>query len=443
MPLSGSGIPQRPLSEPILRTLQALSDTEMQLRQISSPKLPEESTILVAAEDQRNRDGLAKLLHDAGYQVQTASDSEHTLRLLQDASDVKLLLLDLSAPGMDRPATVHWFREIAGLGDVGIIAIDERTLPKAAILSLDSGADDFVSRPIDAPVLLARIRAVLRSYCMANRVRQNNRMLKDDLTAAREVLLSVVPLAPFFSVGYHADWRYAPSTYVGGDMLDIALLGENRLGFYVCDVSGHGVAAAMLAIWVHHFLRPEASARVPGNMTLQDLPALGELLNPDRPLARLDKVLGQGRIDRYLTAVYCVLDCRSGRLSYCAAGHPRPIVVHTDGTQDVLDIASTPVGMGLGLPFQVGQHQLRRGDRLFLYTDGLTEVMAPNGECFGTERLKYHLNLTRQARLGVQLDEILRGIADFSGELVAEDDISLFGLEVTNDTNISTLGGPR
>ena len=407
--------PQKPLPEPY-----ALPREE---------KPPGETTILVVDDQASNRVAVCRLLSKEGYVFETAADAQGAWTLLENKPDIDLVLLDIYMPGMDGVALTQKIRKKSSRSDVGIILLSASEDTKDVVTGLDSGADDFISKPVVKAVLLARMRSVLRLRQMETVLRHNVTRLRQDLIAAQELQLDLIPQAPLKTDRLRADWRYIPSRYVGGDMLGVSMLTSNRLGFYLADVSGHGAAAAMLAAWVHHFMRPRLPTGEAPELTHSSQPSL-HFLEPDRVLRRMDLVLDEGGGDRYLTAVYGVLELESGKLRYSIAGHPRPLRLGSNGEIDELDVASPPVGLGMGIPFKVGEVTLEPGQRLLLYTDGITEARNPDGEMFARERLEDVFAKTASSTLEKALDTTLESVIEFSQKSNFEDDVTLLALEL-------------
>lgn len=423
----------------LTRELEAVLKRSMdsQTRVSAPPDSPQHPSVLIVDDQATNRVLLRSIVVRAGYVAYTANSGEHALEQLARHADIGLVLLDLKMPGIGGVEVLTRIRSDPSLRDLGVVVVTATGDPQVMIDVLDRGADDFLTSPAAPGVLLARLRSVQRLRKAERDARRYCDRLQEDLTAAQELQLSIIPTSPYLTRRVQAEWRYVPSSYVGGDVLDVFKLDSRRIGFYLADVSGHGVAAAMLAVWVQQFFRSYTTAR-PGSdlFTFGGETGTGQRagrrrLPPNRQLAHLDKVLDESPLDRYLTAAYGVLDTASGALKYCLAGHPRPIVLRSGGTLEILDVASPPVGLGLGLPFELGEAFLEPGDRLFLHTDGLTEAASPGGEQLGTERFYRGLLESASNELWAQIDHVLRAVIDLTGFAGLSDDLSILGVQYT------------
>jgi serine phosphatase RsbU (regulator of sigma subunit) len=263
-------------------------------------------------------------------------------------------------------------------------------------------------------------------------LQQRNTELQADLELAREFQLGLLPNGyPTFAgssngkaTALHFCHRYQPSGEVGGDFFDVLPLSNNQAGIFVCDVMGHGIRAALVTAILRGLvaeLKPQAldTARFVAaiNCSLADVLRGG------------DEIL-------FATALYMVADIGSGRLMSTNAGHPRPL--HIRRSQGVVEPvlfrkgASGPaLGIFPGYPFVSEQCPLTPGDAILAFTDGVTEITAPNGELFGEERLREAVRQRLDLPIEDILDQILREMRAFSATTTFEDDVCLVGIEAS------------
>ena len=211
--------------------------------------------------------------------------------------------------------------------------------------------------------------------------------------------------------GITAHGIYSSATadaFVGGDFYDLIRLPDRRACVIMGDVSGKGVEAASVSAAVRTALGAYAWVG----------------LSPAHMVRSLnDFLLGFSRLETFATLFVGVADLRSGRLTYCSAGHPPALLVR--GTElDMLDVQSGVVGAFREMPYRDGSVRLEEGDRLFLYTDGVTEARAQDGAFFGEDGLRDAL--LREAAAGTEdlTQGILASIDRFTGNQL-EDDVAL------------------
>ena len=120
-------------------------------------------------------------------------------------------------------------------------------------------------------------------------------------------------------------YTFIPSEYIGGDVLDVFSLVHDHLGMYLLDVSGHGVASALVTFAAAQALRQSAAGPGPG------------IVAPDKVLAGLDRDFPQERFNKFITITYLILDVRTGRLEYSSGGHPPPLLIRAGGKVEFLE----------------------------------------------------------------------------------------------------------
>jgi sigma-B regulation protein RsbU (phosphoserine phosphatase) len=305
--------------------------------------------------------------------------------------------------------------------------------------ALELGANDYVTKPLDFPVVLARIRtqlalgrAVAQVKELEGKLEAHNRELRAaaadlaaandrhtrDLEAAARVQRAFLPALPPEVPGARFAWAFEPSSQLTGDYLNVFRLGDRHVGLCVLDVSGQGVAAALLSLTVSQLLARIAGG--PAAVPPADVAArLGRELTPDATAGQTFSLL------------YGVLALDTGQFRFVSAGHPGP--VHLGGGKPAARLEVT------GFPFGVGpaDHKeqvvsLAVGDRLVLYSDGLTEVRNADGEHFGARRVLAALDDTRRRPPADQLADLVRNVDGWRGQTQRHDDISVLVVERTN-----------
>lgn len=217
---------------------------------------------------------------------------------------------------------------------------------------------------------------------MANWVLQLNeelRQARETLTRQKELLLSIqkailperVPSVPGLDVALH----FSPADDVGGDFYDIRPAGPEKWSITIADACGHGLGAATVmalayalgALWHHH---------APPRSLSASLCEINQLLA--RYLANTD---------RFATAFTSIYDARSRKLTYASAGHPPPRLIRNGEVLRLDAVNALPLGVAEATVYYESAVCLSPGDRLVLFTDGVTETRNPRGEFFGDSRL--------------------------------------------------------
>jgi sigma-B regulation protein RsbU (phosphoserine phosphatase) len=246
------------------------------------------------------------------------------------------------------------------------------------------------------------------------------------------VQAALLPVAMTDVPGYAFGWRFKPSAWLAGDILNVFRLDERHVGLYLLDVSGHGVAAALLSVTVSRFLSP---VRDPASLLWWREEADGSGVTRYRlqPPARVAARLGErfpfdDKTGQFFTLVYGLLDLHTHRLRYVSAGHPGVIHVPRGGTTRMIEVSGYPIGVA---PDEYDEHEveLAPGDRLYVYSDGVPEAMDAADNPFGADRLLAQLDQTRSETLDEALGSLLLRIDNWRGGARVHDDLSVLALE--------------
>jgi sigma-B regulation protein RsbU (phosphoserine phosphatase) len=256
------------------------------------------------------------------------------------------------------------------------------------------------------------------------------RELERDMELAGRVQRSALPREPPAVEGFHAAWEFLPCAGLAGDFLNVLRLDDHRVGLYVLDVSGHGASAALLAVSLGRLMSAvrgqsclfEADPDTPDEYALTPPSRVARFLNENNPM--------DTDVSQYFTMVYGILDVPARELRYVAAGHPGPLIVPRDGEPVRRDSTGLPVGLFEGTTFEEARLTLRPGDRLYLFTDGVTEATTPGDEEFGPERAAATLARGRSADLRTSIGGLLEAARRWQDERPFADDVSVLGLEL-------------
>ena len=211
---------------------------------------------------------------------------------------------------------------------------------------------------------------ITEKLAMEEAIQTNQVRMQRELEVAAALQQAFLPHElPYFNQ-VNVSWKYIPSDFLAGDMLNIISLDDTHLGFYVLDVMGHGVSAALNAIAINYFLRP-----------MENDQELAIAQHPGSLLTVINERFSDFHItESYFTIFYGVLNLTTMELEYAKGGHPSPILVHENGTIDTLQEGDMPLGITKGTTFSTYTQQLKPGDRLLVFSDGLTEVFNHEGE---------------------------------------------------------------
>lgn len=244
---------------------------------------------------------------------------------------------------------------------------------------------------------------------------EKQKRIDEDLKAAAGIQLSLLPRRLPDVGSVEIAWRFLPCDLIGGDIFNAFRLDESRIGAYMLDVSGHGVPSSLVTVSVSQALQPSQP--------------FDRVASPSEVCTALDRDYPFERFNNFFTIAYLVLDYREGVCVYTNAGHPPSVLLHRDGSTELLSEGGPIIGLGGIAPFEEGTRKLRPGDRILLYTDGVTEHRDPRGRFYGAQRLHAMLRELRTAPLETLMTELVNSVMDFGGGEPLRDDLSLLGIE--------------
>jgi phosphoserine phosphatase RsbU/P len=320
--------------------------------------------ILIVDDDALSRKVLAQVLTSAGYDCRVCGDGAEALEIIH-ARPPTLLLLDFDMPGTNGAEVLRQLRSDRqqAVAQVPTIMLTGHGSEESEVSCLQAGADDFVTKPVNAAVLQARIETQLRLRSMRRQLeKQNDELerwrhdLERDLAAARLTQQSLIPQKPPILPGWQVATCYHPVIQVGGDIYGWLRMKDGRMLFWIADGSGHGAAAALLTtlaklLFHHGSVEHDTPARVM------------EAVNHD-----FRSIFG-GR--SFMTAMCVALNPTTGNAHVVGAGHPPLLVVRHNGETESIASVAPPMGLVEQPDFTETALAFERGDAFLLYTDGL------------------------------------------------------------------------
>jgi len=320
--------------------------------------------ILVVDDDPVSRKILARLLASAGYECLECEDGTEALALVH-AKQPSLLLLDFDMPGLNGTEVLESLRSDSdpAIAQIPAIMLTGHGSEESEVRCLQAGADDFVTKPVNAAVLRARIETQLRLRSMRRQLQRQNdeleewrRNLERDLRAAQLTQQSLIPQKPPTIAGWEVATWYRPVIQVGGDIYGWLHMKDGRILFWIADGTGHGAAAALLTtlakLLFHH-----GSVEHDGPATVM------EAVNND-----FRSIFGARS---FMTAMCVAVDPATGRATVVGAGHPPVLIAHHRGGTESIASVAPPLGLIEHPEFTETIVDLDSGDAFLLYTDGL------------------------------------------------------------------------
>jgi sigma-B regulation protein RsbU (phosphoserine phosphatase) len=364
--------------------------------------------ILIVDDVPLNLELLRRILQAEGIQTCSAGDGA-TARAMSKAEGPDLILLDVMMPDESGFETCAKLKSDPVTADIPIIFLSALDDVKNKVKGLKIGGVDYVSKPVHREEVLARVRVHLRIGENNRAIAREHQSRIEELRNAQQAILVRPESCPEASFAVF----YQPLEGAGGDFYDVVKVDSDVFGYFVADVSGHGVSAAFLTSAIKALLRQYS----------------GPLYSPEDTMRGVDAVMRQilGE-EQYLTACYAHLNRRTRKLSVVSAGHPPLIVVSASGTARTLEMNSDPLGIFSAVVIQRTDLTICPGDRFFLYTDGFIESSPGAARREGLDLLVESCVLHRKDPLGEAVSIIAAEMQ--SGARSVEDDLLLLAIEV-------------
>lgn len=354
------------------------------------------------------------------YDFSFADNGEEALNKLKDNDDISLVLSDINMPKMDGLTFLSEAQKLENptFKTVIVSAYGDMENIRTA---MNRGAFDFVTKPIDFADLTKTIEKTIKEIKVIREGVEHKKTLEavqSDLATASRIQQKMLPqdFPPFpnrdeFDV--YAEMHTAKE--VGGDLYDFFMLDEHRLGFMIGDVSGKGVPASLYMAVSKTMLKSIAS----------------QIDDPAECLSTVNKMLiPESDVTTFVTVFFGILDTRTGQVRYSNGGHNLPYIIRQDGS--VEEVENTP-GLLLGkieaIDFETNEFSLEQGEKVFLFTDGVTEARALSGDFYDEPRLEECLEKHSGNTLKKLVGNVIVNVLSFLGKAEQSDDITILSLQ--------------
>lgn len=400
--------------------------------------------ILVVEDTLLARIMLERSISKWGYQVSSVSNSHDALQILQ-REPIQFVITDWIMPGGDGASLCRNIRAMNLPYYIYIILVTGMDSDESAIEGLDAGADDFIRKPIQLNELHARIRAGERVLALEKSLQDRNIQLVDlsnnllavqdvinrDLHTAAKMQQQLLPASSLNYLNVSIDWLFCPSTVVSGDIFNFFRLDETHVGFYSLDVAGHGVTAAMMSFTLFRLLTTEMQRGSPLKRPIDEAPYY-KIVSPATVMEILNSQFQTNAESwLYFTMVYGMVDTNAKTIELSQAGHPNPIYIAQNEPARFIGNGGFPIGLIDDAEYDSIILSYCPGDRLVLYSDGITECADIHGEMFGCEKLLEFLENNRS----LSIQEVSKALNELmrlwrGSEEVFEDDVSMLIMEI-------------
>ena len=364
------------------------------------------------------RQKFRRQIRDGIYDFVFAHNGLEALTRLIEFPEIGIILSDINMPEMDGLTLLMKLKELKnpGLKTVIVSAYGDMENIRTA---MNRGAFDFLTKPINFDDLEITIKKTMEEIVLARlSMEEHDQLLfiQQDLQTAHEIQQAILPKV-FPPYPDRTDFDIYASMVaareVGGDFLDFFMIDNDRVGFVIGDVSGKGVPAAIFMAVSRTLIRATGLKGIP---TAECMHYVNNLL------------CNESVSCMFVTVFYGILNTQNGELEYVNAGHNPPYILTGEGNRLMEMTGGAILGCIENYHYNSKKITLAPGDRLFLYTDGVTEAFTKNYEAYGDQRLALFLEENKEFSIEELVKGLLNEVNNHSMGTPQSDDITLLSI---------------
>ncbi len=370
--------------------------------------------VMIVDDDRINLQVLENHLASRHFNVHKMHSGIEALNAIYEGITPDLILLDIMMPQMSGYEVLEKLREQFPIFKLPVILLSAKNQTNDIVMGLEKGANDYLSKPFDKNELFARVDTLI---ALKNAVAEKEKfiLLKEQMVVAREIQFSTLPqrIPELNKISVAA--KYIPMNSVGGDFYDFYIPDEKSFGVFISDVSGHGIPAALIA-----------------SMMKIVFSIYSEIcMNPAELLKSMNRALFGNIEDRFITASYLFINQHTKEASFARAGH-EPLLIFRRSENIIEEIL--PKGGAIGLLKEMNTQEitinLNTGDKIILYSDGITEALNKNRDFYELERLKEYVINNSYLNQAELTESILSNLREWTGGNEFQDDLTLIVIDI-------------
>lgn len=359
--------------------------------------------ILVVDDVEQNIELISRYLVNAGYDTISANNGASAIRKARMFKP-DLILLDLLMPQMTGYEVCKILKSDEDTKYISILIITALDSSDTRNRSFEVGADDFISKTFDKVLLLSKVKSLLRIKHLSDQLKlqyselqEKNNTLDFQLNMAMQVQRSLIEESNFSVNEVSFMSRYLPALDIGGDMYDMVKIDESNVAVIMGDVSGHGIAAALLTAML--------------KMMFRNIIAVTH--DPSEVLSKMNiefcNIFTNKLIDVYSCVFYALIDTKNKQIFCGNAGHTLPILVESKmNCAYEIDVHGLPIGMMENSTYSTKAISFNNGDLIFFHTDGLGDSLYKDATDEFVHKLKELLISVKN----MPTDEIITHVLD-------------------------------
>jgi len=387
--------------------------------------------LLIVDDSRLQRRILMTALGGQGYDLAEAGSAAEAIEACRSELP-DIVISDWIMPGTSGLELCAEIRQTFTDDYIYFIILTSKSAKEDLAEALRSGADDFLAKPLSGEELSARISAGERLLRMSRELRDKNRLitrtleqmrainvrLDKDLAEARRLQMSLAPKTAVRSDAWDISFLLQPSGHVGGDLVGTFPIAKDKMGLFSLDVSGHGIAAALITARLSSWLSGGSPDR---NASLYWEGDTIRMHSPDYVCRQMnERFLTDHDTGHYFTMVIGELDLITGRFVFCQAGHPHPLLQTKNGDTRFIGSGGPPIGLIDGVEYEKSEVMIDPGDRLLICSDGITECPDRSGDLLDDDGL----NALISNNFDVRGENLLAVIEGTLRQRIDDDDFS-------------------
>ncbi|MBQ9090542.1 MAG: SpoIIE family protein phosphatase [Alphaproteobacteria bacterium] len=350
--------------------------------------------VLIIEDDESNQALIAGLLAQLGIiQISVAKDGIEGLnKVLSFEPD--LIILDITMPKLDGFEVLNRLKSVSSTRSIPVLIQTASDTREARDKTFKAGASDFITKPVNPLEFFARVRTHLEHRLLVKRLEMRLKQIQTELTTAQNMQLGLLPCPATIQdirkrYGFNIVPFFEPSDKLGGDFWQVIQLPQNKLGIYLCDFSGHGLATALNTFRLHTLIfQMQINVEKPSDFL--------DILN-----IQLCKLLQRGQ---FATFFFGILDPQNQTLTYAGAGSPPPFIWNQKRLT-ALNTKGLPLGISEKAVYTNHTVSFKTGHCLFMYSDAFTETLNVKEDRLGQKGLA---TIVKQALKQSDLKETMR-----------------------------------
>jgi len=357
-------------------------------------------------------------IREKAFNFEFAFNGIEALEKIAEFPEIGIVLSDINMPGMDGLTLLTKLKELKkpGLKTVIVSAYGDMDNIRTA---MNRGAFDFITKPVNFDDLEITINKTLGEILsIRGWLIEHDQLvsIQNDLNISREIQQAILPkvFPPFpHEPSFDIYASMVAANEVGGDFYDFFMIDDQRLGFVIGDVSGKGISAAIFMAVSRTLIR---ATGLKGDSVSECMEYVNNLLCTESVSSM------------FVTVFYGILNTQTGEIDYVNAGHNPPYILSSNGIQQVEMTNGLALGVLNDFSFQSKKIQLKKGDQLLLYTDGVVEAFDLGETAYGEEKFENFLHQSLNLPVETILKKLFADVADFVNGAPQSDDITLLGI---------------